>query len=93
MTNQPTFSEPKPPYPQTCDNQIRFFKTRITQGEFRPVGVTGKISLAKAAVSGVSIFPKGLHVNKVKGARMDVAFIENNYLNCEDLKGYQYQGV
>ena len=72
---------------------IRFFNTNITAGRFRPIGVSGSVSLAPAAKSGVTFFPSGLKFWNAKGVKLDVAFIENNYRNCNDLKGYQYMGV
>ncbi|KAG8527127.1 uncharacterized protein KY384_008556 [Bacidia gigantensis] len=79
--------------PFACDNMIRFFNTSITQGRFSPKGVKGDVELVPAKMSGIDIFPDGLDLKGVKGARFDTAFIENNYRRCEDLKGYKYQGV
>ena len=72
---------------------IRFFHTNITAGPFQPVGISGSVSLAPAARSGVTFFPRGANFWDVKGVKLDVAFIENNYKDCNSLKGYQYMGV
>ena len=72
---------------------IRFFRTRITTGQFEPVGVTGHVYLAESSVSGIDIFPQGLDFRGVNGVKLDTAFLENNYKNCSDLKGYTYQNV
>ena len=68
---------------------IRLFHTNLT----RPVGISGSVSLAPAAKSGITIFPHGLKYRSVKGVRLDVAFIENNYRDCGDFKGYEYLGI
>lgn len=72
---------------------IRVFNTNITAGRSQPAGVSGSVSLAPAAKSGVTFFPHGAKFWNVKGVRLDVAFIENNYRNCSSLKGYQYMGI
>ena len=72
---------------------IRFFHTRITSGKYQPIGLSGSVSLAPSVKSNLGIFPEGLHFEDVKGVKLDVAFLENNYRDCRDLKGYQYMGV
>jgi len=71
---------------------IRFFHTNITTGRFAPVGISGSVSLAPSAQSGLNLFPNGFNFVGVKGVKLDVAFLENNYRD-RDLKGYQYMGV
>ena len=90
VTNQPTFSCAI----STClDNMIRLFHTNITAGRFQPLGISGFVSLAPAAKSGVEFFPRGAKFLDVKGVKLDVAFIENKYRDCESLKGCKYIGV
>ena len=93
VTNQPIFGCANTTCLLTCDNMIRFFHTNITAGPFQPVGISGSVSLAPAARSGVTFFPRGANFWDVKGVKLDVAFIENNYRDCNSLKGYQYMGV
>lgn len=93
VTNQPTFGCADSTCLLTCDNMIRFFHTKITAGPVQPSGISGSVSLAPVAKSGVTFFPHGAKFKDVKGVKMDVAFIENNYRNCASLEGYQYMGV
>ena len=93
MTNQPTFGCANSTCLLTCDNMIRFFHTNITAGRFQPLGISGSVSLAPAVKSGVDFFPHGAKFRDVKGVKLDVAFIENNYRSCGSLKGYQYMGI
>lgn len=93
VTNQPIFGCANSTCPLTCDNMVPFFHTNITAGLFQPVGISGSVSLAPAARSGVTFFPRGANFWDVKGVKLDVAFIENNYRDCNSLKGYQYMGV
>ncbi|KAL9098616.1 MAG: hypothetical protein Q9163_005760 [Psora crenata] len=93
VTNQPYFGCANSSCLLTCGNMIRFFRTNLTQGRFRPIGIMGNVSLAASAESGVSIFPQGGVWRGVKGVNVDTAFIENNYLRCEDLKGFHYLGI
>lgn len=93
VTNQPTFGCANPTCLLTCDNMIRFFHTNITAGSFRPLGISGSVSLAPGAKSGVAFYPHGAEFQNVRGVKLDIAFIENNWRSCESLKGYQYMGV
>lgn len=70
---------------------IRFFRTRVTTGEFTPIGVEGSVSLAKSDLSGISIFPNGLDFDCVYGVKLTVAFLEINYKDCKAFKGYEYE--
>lgn len=72
---------------------IRSSNTDPTTGEFRPMGISGHVSLVPAKRSAVIFFPRGREFKDVKGAKMDMAFLENSYRDCENFKGYQYLGV
>lgn len=78
---------------------IRFFHTNITVGQYRPIGISGSVHFARFAGPGINasfgvpFFPEGAEFEDVKGVKLDVAFLENNYRDCESLKGYQYMGV
>lgn len=77
VTNQPTFADGK-----TCDNMIRLFNTSVTDAPNRIESVKGTVK--------AKIFPLTMEHEwkSVYGLRMDTAFIENNYLPCEDFRGY-----
>lgn len=66
----------------TCDNMIRFFNTTISTGDRAPVGVHGNVTAQVPSLAGTSSF------EGVYGIKVDTAFIENNYLPCNSLKGY-----
>jgi hypothetical protein len=74
VTNQITFADGK-----TCDNMIRLFDTSVTTGI---ESVTGSVKARVAPFEGEQVW------NDVYGVRLDTAFIENNYLQCEDFRGY-----
>ncbi|KAJ4298870.1 hypothetical protein N0V90_004113 [Kalmusia sp. IMI 367209] len=77
FTNQPTFADGK-----TCDNMIRLFNTSLTTA---PNGIERVKGTVRATIHPFN----GEHEwSNVYGLRMDTAFIENNYLNCEDFRGY-----
>ena len=76
FTNQPTFADGK-----TCDNMIRLFNTSLT----RDHGIERVKGTVRAHIHP---FTEEQEWNNVYGLRMDTAFIENNYLNCEDFRGY-----
>jgi hypothetical protein len=77
FTNQPTFADGK-----TCDNMIRLFNTSVT--------TVGKgIERVKGTVrANIHPFAKEQAWSNVYGLRLDTAFIENNYLDCESFRGY-----
>jgi hypothetical protein len=77
FTNQPTFADGK-----TCDNMIRLFNTSLTTA---PNGIERVKGTVRA-----NILPFGgeREWSNVHGLRMDTAFIENNYLDCEGFRGY-----
>ena len=73
---------------------IRLFNTNITASRpFHPVGISGSVSLAPAAKSGVDLFPRGVRFWNVRGVKLDVAFIENNYRDCAGLEGFEDLGI
>jgi len=77
VTNQPTFADGK-----TCDNMIRLFNTTVTTAPNKIEAVAGTVR--------AKIFPFSSEHEwrNVYGLRMDTAFIENNYLPCENFRGY-----
>jgi len=77
VTNQPMFADGK-----TCDNMIRLFNTSVTTAPNRIDMVTGEV---KAKILPVTGETRWQHVH---GLRLDTAFIENNCLPCESLRGY-----
>lgn len=74
VTNQPTFADGK-----TCDNMIRLFNTSVTR-EIETVRGSVKARIPPLREERVW--------DGVEGIRFDSAFIENNYLPCENFKGY-----
>ncbi|KAG9238671.1 hypothetical protein BJ875DRAFT_24797 [Amylocarpus encephaloides] len=83
-TNQPVFGDPA----KGCDNQILFYNTTLTTGKNAPVHVRGDIFI-KAPYAHV---PNDRTFRNVFGIKVDVAFLENNYYECETLKGYHGTG-
>lgn len=75
-TNQPTFADGK-----TCDNMIRLFNTSVTTSQ----GIQRVKGTVRASIHP---FTSEQEWTGVYGLRMDTAFIENNYLPCEDFRGY-----
>lgn len=77
ITNQPMFANGK-----TCDNMIRLFDTNVTTA---PNGIESIKGSVKA-----KIFPFQYEQEwkNVHGLRLDTSFIENNYLPCENFRGY-----
>jgi len=80
ITNQPTFADGS-----TCDNMIRPFNTSMSRGKYAPVVVQGRVT--------GKLFPYGeddsLGIwDGVWGIQIATPFIENNYLSCEQMKGY-----
>ncbi|KIH87932.1 hypothetical protein SPBR_05116 [Sporothrix brasiliensis 5110] len=83
MTNQPSFANGT-----ACDNQIRLFNTAHFFG-------TGNTNLAahpvRGSVTSANFAPlNGMHTwgGNVHGWQLATPFIENNYLDCDDFKGY-----
>jgi hypothetical protein len=77
VTNQPTFADGK-----SCDNMIRLFDTSVTVA---PNGIESVRGFVKARIPP---FTSEMEWSDVYGLRMDTAFIENNYLPCENFRGY-----
>jgi hypothetical protein len=77
VTNQPTFADGK-----TCDNMIRLFNTSLTTAPNQIETIKGTVKAR------ISPFVGEHEWENVYGVRMDTAFIENNYLPCEDFRGY-----
>ncbi|KAF2713887.1 hypothetical protein K504DRAFT_450523 [Pleomassaria siparia CBS 279.74] len=77
FTNQPTFADGK-----SCDNMIRLFNTSVTTGSNTIQAVKGTVR--------ANLFPFSAEREwrNVYGLRLDTAFIENNYLPCENFRGY-----
>lgn len=70
---------------------MHFFRTRISLGEFTPVNVKGSVTLANSALSKLSIFPDGLNFESVGGVKLAVALLENYFVDCSLLKGFEYE--
>jgi hypothetical protein len=77
VTNQPTFADGK-----TCDNMIRLFNTSLTTAPNRIETVKGSVRAR------IPPFDGEYEWQDVYGLRFASAFIENNYLPCEDFRGY-----
>lgn len=77
VTNQPTFADGK-----TCNQMIRLFNTSVSISPNTIENVSGTVK--------TNLFPleNEQEWNDVLGLRGDTAFIENNYLPCEDFRGY-----
>ncbi|KAL8950914.1 MAG: hypothetical protein Q9222_003080 [Ikaeria aurantiellina] len=78
ITNQPMFGNNT----AVCDQMINFWNTSVTTGAYEPQGVIGEVKLTPPLV------PKKRVFGGVKGVKAERAFLENNYLSCESLKGY-----
>lgn len=78
VTNQPSFGSGVP----LCDNYITLFNSTVTTGKYAPVAVKGTVSVVPP------YYPTNTTFSEVYGYRMDNAFIENNLVPCEQLKGY-----
>ncbi|KAM7187504.1 hypothetical protein V8F20_010953 [Naviculisporaceae sp. PSN 640] len=79
ITNQPSFGDGV-----TCNQQIRFFNTSISQSPFSPKFVKGSIS---AHLPPMGRIKKGKGLDYF-GLKLDTAFIEFNELDCRSLQGY-----
>ena len=77
ITNQVMFADGK-----SCDNMIRLFNTSVTTSP-------NKIERVKGTVRAKILpFKEDQYWQDVCGIRLDTAFIENNYLPCENFRGY-----
>lgn len=79
VTNQPLFGNNS----DLCDNQISFWNTTISTGPHAPQVVIGGMMVPSDVLPRRKRFYRG-----VNGIRAQRAFLENNYRNCEELKGY-----
>ncbi|KAF2194068.1 hypothetical protein K469DRAFT_727497 [Zopfia rhizophila CBS 207.26] len=77
FTNQPTFADGK-----TCDNMIRLFNTSVTAEPYGIEPVKGTVRAHLPPFTGEQEW------TNVYGLRLDTSFIENNYLPCENFRGY-----
>lgn len=77
ITNQPIFSNGI-----KCDQQITFYNTTLSVGENAAVGLIGDITISTPELPSESAF------QDIYGVKVDIAFIENNLLDCSTLKGY-----
>ncbi|TLD20596.1 hypothetical protein PspLS_08750 [Pyricularia sp. CBS 133598] len=82
ITNQPSFADGK-----KCDQMIRLFNTTLSQGPSgAPAAVKGRVSTTNLGMG------EELDEGEVEGIHVTTAFIENNYLDCQSLKGYMGTG-
>ncbi|KAM7204722.1 hypothetical protein V8F20_003506 [Naviculisporaceae sp. PSN 640] len=82
ITNQPTFANGT-----TCDNMIRLFNTSMSVGEHTPAPVMGKIRANAFPFPG-----EQKQYLDVYGVQITTPFIENNYLDCRTMQGYDGTG-
>lgn len=83
ISNQPAFGAGL--LPSVCAQAISFFNTSLTTGQYEPVAIRGSITFNPPllpAPTAVSVF----------GYKLDVAFLERQFTNCADLKGYAGTG-
>ncbi|CAA9966089.1 hypothetical protein PTMSG1_09448 [Pyrenophora teres f. maculata] len=77
VTNQVIFADGK-----SCDNMVRLFNTSVTTAP-------NKIERVKGTVRAKILpFKEDQYWQGVCGIRLNTAFIENNYLPCENFRGY-----
>ncbi|KAH8890051.1 hypothetical protein GQ53DRAFT_782574 [Thozetella sp. PMI_491] len=81
ITNQPTFANGS-----TCDNMIRLFNTSMSTGPYEPVAVRGRVHSLAAPFEGERTW------TEVYGVQVATPFIENNYLDCRTMQGYEGTG-
>lgn len=82
VTNQPMFGNNT----KVCDNMISLWNTTTSTGAYAPRGIIGDVMVSPPLV------PKKRVFREVRGIRAERAFIENNYLPCENLQGYSGTG-
>ncbi|KAB5575431.1 hypothetical protein GE09DRAFT_955372 [Coniochaeta sp. 2T2.1] len=79
ITNQPTFANGS-----TCDQMIRLFGTSMSRGAYEPVLVKGRVRVkGLAPLDGEKEVWDGVY-----GVQVATPFVENNYLDCSGLRGY-----
>jgi hypothetical protein len=84
ITNQPAFTNAS----NGCDNQIMMFNTTLSTGANAPVPIRGDVNIQAPFF----LKNKDASFRGVSGIKVDVAFIENNQVNCTSLKGYNGSG-
>lgn len=82
ITNQPTFANAT-----SCDNMIRLFNTTMSVGEHAPVPVRGRVRARSFPFQGGEE-----EWTDVYGVQVATPFIENNYLDCRTMVGYEGTG-
>ncbi|KAL8786934.1 MAG: hypothetical protein Q9213_002476 [Squamulea squamosa] len=82
ITNQVQFGNNT----EICDNWITFWNTSITTGTYEPRPVVGEVLLSPPFVPTRKVW------RNVQGVKADRAFLENNYLSCESLRGWMGTG-
>ncbi|KAH8676804.1 hypothetical protein BGZ60DRAFT_403461 [Tricladium varicosporioides] len=83
VTNQPFFSNGS-----KCDNQRFYYNTTLSTGVNAPVGVKGEVTIEAPYLQAT----KSSDFGDIYGFKVDAAFVENNLLDCESLKGYSWNG-
>lgn len=78
ITNQPAFANAT-----SCSNMIRLFNTTLSAGQYAPVPVRG---IVKARAFPFQAAEK--EWTDVYGVQVATPFIENNYLDCQTMKGH-----
>ncbi|KAI6382175.1 hypothetical protein MCOR25_000766 [Pyricularia grisea] len=82
ITNQPSFADGN-----KCDQMIRLFNTTLSQSPSgAPAAVKGRVSTTNVGLG------EELKEGDVEGIHVTTAFVENNYLDCQSLKGYMGTG-
>ncbi|MCJ1475927.1 hypothetical protein MMC13_004591 [Lambiella insularis] len=81
VTNQPSFGNGV-----FCDNFVTLYNSSVSEGQYAPVTVQGNVSIA------APYFPTTTAFTGVYGLKIDRAFIENNFMSCNSLKGYSATG-
>lgn len=77
VTNQVTFADGK-----TCDNMIRLFNASVSTSPNKIETVRGSVKAR------LPPFTEQQEWKGVYGVRLNTAFIENNYLPCENFGAY-----
>lgn len=83
ITNQPAFANAT-----SCDNMIRLFNTTMSLGEHAPVPVRGRVRARAFPFQGAA----EKEWADVYGVQVATPFIENNYLDCQTMRGYSGTG-
>ncbi|KAF2754868.1 hypothetical protein EJ05DRAFT_503810 [Pseudovirgaria hyperparasitica] len=63
-----------------CDNFTTIFDSAVTTGEYAPVPIKAYVEIGKPAL------PESSKWEEVYGLKADFAFIEMNYLDCEQFR-------